>query len=196
LSLGGFVVKFFHSWLEDKIMKKKILLGVCGGIAAYKAADVIQKLKKKYEIKVVMTENSKRFITPLTLQTLSGNPVYSEMLVLPKEWERTHISLAKWADLLLIIPATANIIGKVASGIADDLLSTVMMATTSPVLFAPAMNKNMWKNLILQENVKRLKKIGYHFIEPILGILANGQIGVGHLAPVERIVEEVERRLK
>jgi len=179
-------------------MKKKILLGVCGGIAAYKVADVIQKLKrrKKYEIKVVMTENSKCFITPLTLETLSGNPVYSELFVLPKEWEITHISLAKWADLLLIIPATANIIGKTVSGIADDLLSTVIMAITSPVLFAPAMNKNMWKNLILRENVKRLKKIGYHFIEPISGILANGEEGIGHLALLGKIVEEIEKRLE
>ncbi|MCK4244907.1 MAG: hypothetical protein KAX20_04705 [Candidatus Omnitrophica bacterium] len=175
--------------------KGKILLGVCGGIAAYKAAELIEGLKRKNEIKVVMTNNSTRFITPLTLQTLSGNPVYSEMFTLPKEWEIAHISLAKWADLLLVVPATANIIGKAASGIADDLLSTVIMASTSPVLFAPAMNKNMWKNHILQENIKRLKKIGYHFIEPTRGILANGQVGIGHLAPVETIIKEVKKRL-
>ena len=176
-------------------MKKRILLGVCGGIAAYKAADLIEGLKRKNEIKVVMTNNSTRFITPLTLQTLSGNPVYSEMFTLPKEWEVIHISLAKWANLILVVPATANIIGKVASGIADDLLSTIIMASTSPVLFAPAMNKNMWKNRILQENIKRLRKIGYYFIEPTRGVLANGEVGMGHLAPVEIIIKEVEKTL-
>ena len=176
-------------------MKRKILLGVCGGIAAYKSAEVIRGLNRKNEIKVVMTQNSAHFITPLTLQTLSGNPVYSEVFVLPKEWEITHISLAEWAEIILVVPATANIIGKVSSGIADDLLSTVIMATTSPVIFAPAMNKNMWKNAILQENVKRLKRAGYHFIEPVTGRLANGEKGVGHLAPVEKIVKEVKRHL-
>ncbi len=176
-------------------MKRKILLGVCGGIAAYKSAEVIERLKKKNEIKVVMTQNSAHFITPLTLQTLSGNPVYSELFVLPKEREIVHISLAEWADIILVIPATANIIGRISSGIADDLLSTIIMATTSQVIFAPAMNRNMWKNTILQENVKRLKRAGYHFIEPVTGLLASGEKGIGHLAPVERIIEEVERRL-
>jgi len=175
--------------------KRKILLGVCGGIAAYKSAEVIERLKKKNEIKVVMTPNSAHFITPLTLQTLSGNPVYSELFVLPKEWEIVHISLAEWAEIILVLPATANIIGKVSSGIADDLLSTIIMATTSPVIFAPAMNKNMWKNAILQENVKKLKRAGYHFIEPVTGLLASGEKGIGHLAPVEKIVKEVKRRL-
>ncbi len=185
-------------------MKKKILLGVCGGIAAYKAADIIEGLKKENEIKVVMTNNSAHFITSLTLQTLSGNPVYLDMFTpdrlnqgftLPKEWEVVHISLAKWAELLLVVPATANIIGKVASGIADDLLSTVIMASTFPVLFAPAMNKNMWKNSILQENIKRLRKTGYYFIEPVKGVLADGETGIGHLAPVEAIIKEVRKRL-
>ncbi len=176
-------------------MKRKILLGVCGGIAAYKAAEVIEKLKEKNEIKVVMTKNSSHFITPLTLQTLSGNPVYSDLFVLPKEWEITHISLAEWAEIILIVPATANIIGKVSSGIADDLLSAVIMASTVPVIFAPAMNKNMWKNSILQENVKKLKRGGDHFVEPVRGRLANGEKGVGHLAPVEKIVKEVEKFL-
>ena len=176
-------------------MKRKILLGVCGGIAAYKSAEVIERLKKKNEIKVVMTQNSAHFITPLTLQTLSGNPVYSELFVLPKEWEIVHISLAEWAEIILVLPATANIIGKVSSGITDDLLSAIIMATTSPVIFAPAMNKNMWKNAILQENVKKLKRAGYHFIEPVTGRLASGEKGIGHLAPVERIIREVKMRL-
>ena len=175
----------------EKIMKKRILLGVCGGIAAYKSAEIIGRLKKKNEIKVVMTKNATHFITPLTLQTLSENPVHLDMFTLPKEWEVAHISLARWAEILLIVPATANIIGKVASGLADDLLSAVILATTSPVLFAPAMNKNMWKNPILQGNIKKLKKFGYHFVEPIKGILANGEKGMGHLAPLETIIKEV-----
>lgn len=173
--------------------KKTIVIGVTGGIAAYKALDIISKLKKKdFEIHVIMTKAALEFVTPLSFQTLSQNIVSFDMFSEPKAWEIQHISLAKKADLMLIVPATANIIGKVANGIADDLLSTTIMATKAPVVFAPAMNTNMYNNPIVQDNMGKLIKFGYKFIYPESGRLACGDEGEGKLANTELISEFVQ----
>jgi phosphopantothenoylcysteine decarboxylase/phosphopantothenate--cysteine ligase len=175
---------------------KKIVLGVTGGIAAYKAAELVRELVRSgAEVFVVMTRGAQEFITPLTLQTLSGNKVATELFSLVEESEIGHISLADRADILVIVPATANIIGKIAGGIADDLLSTVVMATQAPVLLAPAMNVHMWENSITQENIQNLRAHGYHFIDPEAGELACGYEGKGRLAELPAIVEEVQTLL-
>ena len=138
---------------------KNILIGVCGGIAAYKICDLVSRLKKSdANIDVIMTKASINFINPLTFQSLSSNKVIVDMFEEPSYWEIEHISLAKKADMVLIAPATANIIGKIANGIADDMLTTTVMATKAPIVFAPAMNNIMYENSILQENIFRLKK--------------------------------------
>ena len=152
---------------------KNILLGVTGGIAAYKSANIVSLLKKKgYNVKVIMTENATEIITPLTLETLSRERVYVSMWDRTPHFEVEHISLAQWADVVLIAPATYNIVGKIANGIADDMLSTVISATKSPVFFALAMNVNMYENPILIENIEKLKKYNYNFIESDEGFLA------------------------
>ena len=171
---------------------RKIILGVTGGIAAYKAAELVRELVKAgAEVHVVMTRNAQAFITPLTLQTLSGNPVTTELFNLIAESEIGHIALADKAGVLVIAPATANIIGKIAAGIADDMLTTLVMATRAPVLLAPAMNVHMWENTICQENIQRLRSRGYHFIDPEAGELACGYEGNGRLAEISAIVEEI-----
>jgi phosphopantothenoylcysteine decarboxylase/phosphopantothenate--cysteine ligase len=169
--------------MELKMLQGKcIILGVTGGIAAYKAAELLRLLVKAgAEIHVVMTRSAQEFITPLTFQTLSGNPVHTELFNLLQEQEIGHISLADRADLILVAPATANLIGKVANGIADDLLTTTIMATRAKVLFAPAMNSNMWENPVYRENHAKLESLGYHFIEPAYGDLACGWQGQGKL---------------
>lgn len=173
-----------------------VVLGVTGGIAAYKALDIISALKKKdIEVNVIMTKSAKEFVSPLTFQTLSQNIVVSDMFEEPKAFEIQHISLAKKADILLVAPATANIIGKVANGIADDMLSTTIMATKAKVVFALAMNTNMYNNKIVQENISKLKRYGYEFIEPISGRLACGDEGKGKLADTKYIAGKVESML-
>lgn len=172
---------------------KNIVIGVTGGIAAYKALDVINRLKRlNVNINVIMTKNACEFVTPLSFETLSKNPVVTDMFLDKKTWEVEHISLAQKADLFLIVPATANIIGKVANGIADDMLSTTIMATKAPVVFAPAMNNNMYSNRIVQDNIKKLSEYGYHFINPAVGMLACGYEGEGKLAKVDTIVDYVK----
>ena len=172
--------------------KRCVVLGVTGGIAVYKALDVISALRKKdIEVHVIMTESASKFVNPLTFQSISQNMVATDMFAEPKAWEIQHISLAKRADVFLVAPATANIIGKVANGIADDMLSTTIMATRAKVIFAPAMNTNMYTNPIVQENIAKLKKLGYEFIEPASGRLACGDEGKGKLAPASDIVEKV-----
>lgn len=176
-----------------KIMLKGkiIVIGVCGGIAAYWSAEIVGQLKNmKADVHVVMTKHATEFITPLTLQIISQNPVIMDMFGQPQQ-NVAHISLARKADFLLIAPATANIIGKVANGIADDALSTTIMATTAPVVFCPAMNDKMWANKIVQENVKKLKKHGYHFVGPEYGKMACGGEGLGRLASIESIVNKL-----
>ena len=174
-------------------MSKCVVIGVTGGIAVYKALDVISALRKKdIEVHVIMTESASKFVNPLTFQSISQNMVVTDMFAEPKAWEIQHISLAQKADLMLIAPATANIIGKVANGIADDMLSTTIMAAAkAKVIFAPAMNTNMYQNKIVQGNIEKLKSYGYEFIEPASGRLACGDIGIGKLADVNTIVERV-----
>ncbi|MGU8479369.1 bifunctional phosphopantothenoylcysteine decarboxylase/phosphopantothenate--cysteine ligase CoaBC [Clostridium perfringens] len=176
--------------------KKCVVVGVSGGVAVYKALDVISRLRKKdVEVHVIMTKSATEFVTPLSFQSLSQNMVITDMFAEPKAWEIQHISLAKKADLMLIVPATANIIGKVANGIADDMLSTTIMATKAPVVFCPAMNTNMYENPIVQRNISLLNELGYEFIEPASGRLACGDEGKGKLQDTEIIAEETLRRL-
>ncbi|MCR2042567.1 bifunctional phosphopantothenoylcysteine decarboxylase/phosphopantothenate--cysteine ligase CoaBC [Anaerosalibacter massiliensis] len=172
---------------------KNILVGVTGGIAAYKTADLVSKLKKlDANIQVIMTEAATEFVSPLTFQTLSQNFVYVDMFEEPKTWEVEHISLAEKADLILVAPATANTIGKIANGIADDMLSTVIMATEAKVIFAPAMNSHMYSNPIVEENMNKLSNLGYEFIEPGSGLLACGTYGAGRMAEPLNIIEYVK----
>ncbi|MBP2650172.1 MAG: coaBC [Firmicutes bacterium] len=170
---------------------KKVVVGVSGGIAAYKAVEVVSRLKKaKAEVRVIMTRSATEFVTPLTFREISGNPVASDMWREPKTWNVEHIAMANWADLFLIVPATANIIGKMASGIADDMLSTTVMATKSPVMLAPAMNTNMYTNPVVSANLSRLAELGYYIIPPATGMLACGVEGPGRLPEPELIVAE------
>ncbi|KIH77179.1 phosphopantothenoylcysteine decarboxylase [Geoalkalibacter ferrihydriticus DSM 17813] len=173
------------------LREKTIVLGVCGGIAAYKAAELVRLyVKAGAEVHVIMTRSAQEFITPLTFQTLTGNPVHCELFNLLQEREIGHISLADRADVFVVAPATANVVGKVASGIADDLLTTTLMATKAPVLFAPAMNVNMWENPVYQQNQAKLAALGLRFVEPATGFLACGWEGKGKLADTGHIFEE------
>jgi phosphopantothenoylcysteine decarboxylase/phosphopantothenate--cysteine ligase len=182
---------------SDKTMLsgKKIIVGITGGIAAYKACEIVRRFKKLgAQTMVVMTQNAQKFITPLTLETLSENEVVTEMFPEKKVVGIRHINLAHWADLILIAPTTANVIGKIRAGIADDILTTVVISTKSPVMFAPAMNVNMWENPIVQDNVAHLKKLGYRFIEPEEGDLACGT-GKGRLPEPDFIVNQAVKLL-
>lgn len=162
-----------------------IVLGVTGGIAAYKACELLRLLQKQgMDVVVVMTKNACQFVSPLTFETLSGHPVALDTFDRPATWEVEHIALAKRADLFLIAPATANIIGKMANGIADDMLSTTVMATKAPVMIAPAMNTGMWENPATQENLKKLIARGVHVVAPATGHLACGDSGAGKLEDV------------
>ncbi len=176
-----------------------VILGVTGSISAYKAADIANRLTKDgHNVDVILTESGSRIITPLTLQTLSKNKVYMDMFEEITPSEVKHISLAKKADVVLVAPATANIIGKIAYGIADDFLSTVVMAAANraPVYIAPAMNTNMYENPIVRDNISKLKSYGYHFIEPKESLLACGDLGKGALADVDDIVRIIEGSVK
>jgi phosphopantothenoylcysteine decarboxylase/phosphopantothenoylcysteine decarboxylase/phosphopantothenate--cysteine ligase len=173
---------------------KTILLGITGGIAAYKAADIANALTKKgYAVDAVMTKNAREFITPLTMETLTKRRVYTGSFERVPEFNVEHIGLAKAADVVLIAPATANFIGKVASGIADDLLTTVVMAAHKmPVVICPAMNTEMYENPIVRENIEKLSSLGYRFVEPRESILACGDLGKGALADTNTIINYVE----
>ncbi|RKY72833.1 MAG: bifunctional phosphopantothenoylcysteine decarboxylase/phosphopantothenate--cysteine ligase CoaBC [Candidatus Latescibacterota bacterium] len=178
----------------ESLVARKVIVGVTGSIAAYKSAELVRKLKQRgAEVTAVMTPAASQFISPLTLETLSGKPVASELFPATRRPDILHISLAKWADLMVVAPATANIIGKVAAGIADELLATVIMATQAPVLFAPAMNTAMFSNPILTANISKLRQYGYQFVEPEVGELASGEEGKGRLAPIETILEAIEK---
>lgn len=175
---------------------KNILIGVTGGIAAYKSANIISILRKKgYNVKVIMTKSATNIITPQTLETLSKNRVVTDMWERNHQIEVEHISLADWADIFLIAPATYNIVGKVASGIADDMLSTVISACKKPVYFALAMNVNMYENPILKDNIQKLEKLGYKFIESDEGFLACNINAKGRLKNENEIVEIIEQNL-
>ena len=175
---------------------KTVVIGVSGGIAVYKTLDVVSRLRKLgVNVNVIMTKSATEFVTPLSFQSLSQNYVVCDMFEDPKTWDVEHISLAKRADVFLIAPATANVIGKIANGIADDMLTTTVMATRAKVLIAPAMNTNMYENPILQRNINTLKELGYNFVEPESGRLACGDTGKGKLASPETIVDEVVKLL-
>ncbi|MBS5616883.1 MAG: bifunctional phosphopantothenoylcysteine decarboxylase/phosphopantothenate--cysteine ligase CoaBC [Clostridiales bacterium] len=176
--------------MPSEMKKPCVVLGVTGGIAVYKACELLRLLQKRgIDVFVVMTQNACRFVAPLTFETLSGHPVAVDTFDRPQTWEVEHIALAKRADLFLIAPATANIMGKMACGIADDMLSTTVMATRAPVLVAPAMNTGMWENAAVQQNVKTLRARGVEIVAPVSGHLACGDSGAGKLEDVAVIAE-------
>lgn len=169
---------------------KNIVIGVSGGIACYKAAEIVNDLVKKgHEVHVIMTKNAQEFVGPLTFQTLSKNLVITDMFADKENSEVQHISLAQKADLFVLVPATANLIGKIANGIADDMLTTTVMAARCPKIIAPAMNTVMWENPIVQDNLAKLRKYGYQVLETDSGRLACGDLGAGKLLPWQEIVE-------
>ena len=171
---------------------KNIVIGVTGGIACYKAVEIVNDLTKRgHNVEVIMSRNAQEFVTPLTFQTLSHNKVITDMFEKREQMATAHISLAQKADLMLIVPATANIIGKIANGIADDMISTTIMATKAKVLIAPAMNTAMWENPIVQDNVKKLTTYGYKVLGTDNGYLACGDTGSGKLLPWDTITGEV-----
>ena len=175
---------------------KNIVIGMTGGIACYKVCELIRMLKRDgANVQVIMTKNATEFITPLTIETLSNNKVILDMFERNDKYEVEHISLAKKGDIFLIAPATANIIGKIVNGIADDILSTTIMATKSKVIIAPAMNDAMYENKIVQENIKKLKNYGYDFINPDVGNLACGYKAVGKLANNEKILSYLKQTI-
>jgi phosphopantothenoylcysteine decarboxylase / phosphopantothenate---cysteine ligase len=178
-------------------VKINVVLGVSGGIACYKAVELVRLLvKEEYAVQVIMTRGAMQFVTPLTFQTLSSRPVATDTFNLTQESEIGHINLADSADIIVVAPATANIIGKIASGMADDLLTTVLMATQAPVLIAPAMNIHMYENPILQENLRKLRRVGYEILEPAEGYLACGYEGKGRLPDPEAILDKIRGQLK
>lgn len=173
---------------------KTVILGVTGSIAAYKACELTSLLRKEgFNVRALLTKEGKEFVTALTLRTLSQNKVIADMFESPEEWNPVHTSLAEEADLILIAPATANIIAKLASGICDDILTCTIFASDAPVLIAPAMNDKMYEHKIVQENIAKLKKAGYRFIGPIKGHLACGCEAVGHIADLSDIIAEAKR---
>ncbi len=176
---------------------KNVVLGITGCIAAYKSAGLISLLRREgANVYVIMTRNAQEFITPLTIRTLSKNPVVIDMFEEVTNYDVEHISLASKADIFLIAPATANIIGKIASGIADDMLSTTVMATKAPIVLAPAMNNNMYENPIVKSNIEKLKNYGYKFIEPKIGMLACGVEAIGKLPDAKDIVDYLKKLKK
>ena len=169
-----------------------LILGVTASVAAYKAADLIRELiDRGFKVSVVMTKEAGYFITPLTLASLSGQKVYDSMFENQDTSVMPHIKLAQEADIILIAPATANIIAKIATGLADDLLTCIVLATKAPILIAPAMNTEMYHNKIVQENCAKLKRLGFTFVDPVEGKLACGTVGEGHIAEAQDIVKAV-----
>ena len=170
-------------------MKKNVVLGITGSIAAYKAADIVRRLQDKgCDVTVVMTAGAEKFVTALTFEALTHRPVYRDMFTHEGAWDVAHVSLAKQADLFVIAPATADIIGKVACGLADDFVACTALTTKAPIVMAPAMNDDMFSNPVVQENILRLKKRGVMFVAPKEGKLACGTVGVGAMADVDVIV--------
>ena len=178
------------------LINKTIVLGITGSIAAYKAADIASKLTQAgARVDVIMTESATRFVAPLTLRSLTGRPVVTEMFELASEFSIEHVALAEAADVVVIAPATANIIARLAAGIADDMLSCTVLATEAPVIVAPAMNVNMFQNSITQDNLARLKARGFTIVDPAYGRLASGKMGQGRLAEVEKIIGTIRQVL-
>ena len=179
-----------------KLTGREIVLGVTGGIAAFKSAEIVSLLRKQgANVHVIMTKNATQFVAPLTFETMSANPVVTDTFERPERWEVEHVALAKRADVFVIAPATANILAKMACGLADDMLSTTVLATRAPVLVAPAMNTGMWDNPATQENVERLQQRGVHFIGPEGGFLACGDTGAGRMSEPKDIFDAIEKLL-
>lgn len=175
---------------------KKVVVGVTGGIAAYKTAHLVSNLRQSgAEVTVVMTREAQEFVTPLTFQALSQKRVVTDLFTTERP-EIAHVSLADWADIVIIAPATANIIGKIAAGIADDSLTCLVMATRAPVLLVPAMDCGMWNSPILQRNLETLKKYGFHIVGPEKGRLASGKVGMGRMVSLEDILAAARKILK
>ena len=189
-------------WFEEKKLvlimttKKKVLIGNTGSIAAYKVYDVIRTLQKQdIEVKCVVTKAGEKFISKVTLEAFLRSPIYGELFGDYSDKRAVHIPLAEWADVVAIIPATANIMAKVACGIADELLTSVILATKSKGIFVPAMHTNMWNNVATQDNVKKLQSYGYSFIGPEIGMLSDGTSGIGHIASHDMIFNGILRVL-
>ncbi len=179
------------------LVGKRITVGITGGIAVFKAAQLVSNLRAGgADVHVIMTRSAQEFVSPLTFQVLSGNHVHTDLFEPAPDGKVQHIELAVHSDLMVVVPATANIIGKVINGIADDILSTVIMATTCPVLFCPAMNVNMYENSVVQRNIASLRDLGYYFVEPGVGRLACGAEGRGRLAELEAIMDKISLLLK
>jgi phosphopantothenoylcysteine decarboxylase / phosphopantothenate---cysteine ligase len=179
-----------------KLTGRTVVLGVTGGIAAYKSAELVRELRRVgARVRVIMTRHAQEFITPLTLQTLAGEPVATELFDLGQESQIGHIDLADSADVILVAPATANLVAKMAIGLADDLLSTVLLATRAPVVLAPAMNVHMWENALVQENLERLTSRGVRVVSPDRGVLACGYEGLGRLPDAPVLLEETAAAL-
>ena len=178
-------------------MAKNIIFGVTGSIAAYKAAMIVSGLRSQgLEITVIMTKAAQQFITPLTFRTLSQNQVITDLFIEDNEYDLQHISLANKADIAVIAPATANIIGKLASGIADDALTSIFMVMEAPILIVPAMDDRMYLNMITQDNIKKLQEVGYKFIGPEKGRLASGRAGIGRMLDPKLIIQSITGELK
>jgi phosphopantothenoylcysteine decarboxylase/phosphopantothenate--cysteine ligase len=177
----------------DTFQSREIVVGVAGGIAAYKVAGLVSALRQRgASVTVVMTANATRFVQPLTFAVLSGRRVVLDLFERPEHYATEHIALAQRAELAIVAPATANLLGKLAAGIADDALTTTLVSLGCPVLLAPAMNHRMWANPIVQANVERLRDAGCRFVDPAEGWLACGETGAGRLADAEAIVEAAE----
>ena len=181
---------------QRNLKGKIILLCITGSIAAYRACDLVRDLRAEgADVVCLMTEAAKHFVTPLTFHSLSGHPVYSDPFSEQEDWSVLHTTLADRANLILIAPATADIIARLAGGFASDLITSVILASKAQVLIAPAMNDNMFAHPITQENIRKLEEIGYQFVEPIEGDLVCGRIGVGHIAENEVVLAAVHKTL-
>ncbi len=181
---------------EQTLAGKELIVAVCGGIAAYKTADLVSKLVQcGAGVTVVMTRSAQQFVTPLTFQALSGRPVRTDTFELSESSDPQHIGLTERAQLMVVAPATANLLAKAANGICDDLVSVIICASACPVVFCPAMNVRMWSNAVTQENVRKLQKLGYRFIGPEEGWLACRNVGKGRMSESATILEEISRSL-
>lgn len=181
---------------DNPLKNARVAVAVTGSIAAYKCCELVSRLKQSgAQVRVIMTQSARKLVGEITFSTLSGNPVAIDMFPENPQFSMPHISITDWADIIVIAPASANIIGKTAAGIADDLLSTIIMAADCPVIFAPAMNSKMYQGPVLQRNLQKLKDFGYSIIEPERGYLACGYEGKGRLAPTEKILENIQNIL-
>ena len=177
----------------NNLLNKKILLIICGGISAYKSLEIIRNFKKKgSQIKTILTKSAKEFVTPLSVTSLSQEKVYDDIFSVENEAEMDHISLSRWADLILVAPATANTISKLGSGSSDDLASTVILASDKKIFLAPAMNVRMWEHSSTKENLKKLKNFGYKLIGPDIGDMACGEFGKGKMTEPNEIIKTIE----